>query len=354
MEKLLPGRWADHLPLALAMTTALLATAAAGCSQESNYCDESACYYCDGYGCRRLDAPSRAPCDCDYQCAGALGTECTSLGCTAMCDADADCDAATRCRDGHCVTPSETVAAATCACTTTADCPGEGVICRDGTCIRGCADASDCDANQACVDGECVPTINPGCSDTSPCAGGLECVDGECRQPSDTCQFSSECGVGRVCVNQRCTTGCDADSPCATGAECVEGYCREIVPMPGECSTNEECGTGRVCRDTRCYDECATDPECGTGRYCLEGRCRLDDRPRPSCGATAMCTAPSICLNGSCRIPCTSVDECQRFDVQYNFCLMNVCATTNEATSNCMSADDCSASDSLCVDGVCR
>ncbi len=345
-------RFADHLPLALAATAALLSTVAvAGCSQESNYCDETACYACDGYGCRRLEPPTRSACRCDFECS-APGTECTSLGCTEMCDADADCPVSTRCRAGHCVTPSETVADASCTCTTTSECPGDGVICRDGTCVRGCQDASDCDANQTCVDGSCVPTVNPACGDTNPCADGLECVDGECRQPSDTCQFSSECGAGRVCVNQRCTTACGTDNPCPTGAQCVEGFCEEIQPTPGDCSTNADCGEGRVCRDTRCFDECATDGECGTGRYCLEGRCRLDDRPRPSCGATAMCASGSICLNGSCRIPCSSVDECQRFDVQYNFCLMNVCATTNEATSNCMGAEDCTSGQ--CVDGVCR
>jgi hypothetical protein len=345
-------RFADHLPLALAATAALLSTVAvAGCSQESNYCDETACYACDGYGCRRLEPPTRSACRCDFECS-APGTECTSLGCTEMCDADADCPVSTRCRAGHCVTPSETVADASCTCTTTSECPGDGVICRDGTCVRGCQDASDCDANQTCVDGSCVPTVNPACGDTNPCADGLECVDGECRQPSDTCQFSSECGAGRVCVNQRCTTACGTDNPCPTGAQCVEGFCEEIQPTPGDCSTNADCGEGRVCRDTRCFDECATDGECGAGRYCLEGRCRLDDRPRPSCGATAMCASGSICLNGSCRIPCSSVDECQRFDVQYNFCLMNVCATTNEATSNCMSAEDCTSGQ--CVDGVCR
>jgi hypothetical protein len=103
-------RFADHLPLALAATAALLSTvAAAGCSQESNYCDEAACYACDGYGCRRLEPPTRAACRCDFECS-APGTECTSLGCTEMCDADADCPVSTRCRAGHCVTPSETVA----------------------------------------------------------------------------------------------------------------------------------------------------------------------------------------------------------------------------------------------------
>ncbi|GAB4196967.1 MAG: hypothetical protein OHK0013_04610 [Sandaracinaceae bacterium] len=353
MDKLLPGRWFDHVPFVLAASAALFATAAVGCSQESNYCDETACYYCDGYGCRRLDPPTRASCECDYQCI-VPGTECTSLGCTQRCDADADCPASARCRGGYCLTPSESVTDAACGCTTTADCPGDGVICRDGTCVRGCTDASDCDANQTCVDGSCVPTVNPPCSATNPCEGGLECVDGECRQPSDTCQFSSECGAGRICVNQRCTTACGPANPCATGAECVEGYCREIQPPPGECTTNDDCGAGRLCRDTRCFDECAADAECGTGRYCLEGRCRVDDRPRPSCNAMGDCAAGSICLNGSCRIPCTNVEECQRFDVQYNFCLMNVCATTNEATSNCASASDCSSPGALCVDGVCR
>lgn len=351
MDQLLP-RWANHLPIALASTLALLfGVALSGCGQESNYCDDTACYFCDGYGCRALDPPTRNSCTCDYQC-NVAGTTCTTLGCTQTCDADADCPASTRCREGLCLTPTEAPEAASCACSTHADCPGDGVICREGSCVRGCADASDCDDNQACVDGSCVPTVTPGCGVSSPCASGLECVDGECRQPSDTCQFSSECGAGRVCVNQHCTTACSAENACPGGAECVEGYCREVRPEPGECATSADCGEGRVCRDTRCFDECAADAECGSGRYCAEGRCRLDDRPRPSCGPTEACASGSVCLNGSCRIPCATRDECQRFDVQYNFCLMGVCATTNEATSNCANASDCASG--LCVDGVCR
>jgi Cys-rich repeat protein len=134
---------------------------------------------------------------------------------------------------------------------------------------------------------------------------------------------------------------------------CVDGFCEEITPPAGDCATNADCGAGRVCRDTRCYAECATDAMCGAGNYCLEGRCRFDDRPRPSCGASATCAMGSVCRNGSCRIPCATADECLRFDVQYNFCLEGFCATTNEATSNCMSATDCSAG-SQCVDGICR
>ncbi len=332
--------------------SAFLALSAGGCSQESNYCDESACYACDGLGCRRLEPPSRASCRCDVECA-ASGTECTSLGCTQMCTRDDQCPAATRCNGGHCTTPSERVTDATCACTTSAECPGTGVICRGGTCITGCSTAMDCPASQSCVDGSCVPTMNPGCSATAPCTGGLECVDGECRAPSDTCQFSSECGAGRVCVDQRCTSACGATNPCAGTSMCVDGFCEEITPPAGDCATNADCGAGRVCRDTRCYAECATDAMCGAGNYCLEGRCRFDDRPRPSCGASATCAMGSVCRNGSCRIPCATADECLRFDVQYNFCLEGFCATTNEATSNCMSATDCSAG-SQCVDGICR
>ncbi|MDW8245260.1 MAG: hypothetical protein RMJ84_01665 [Sandaracinaceae bacterium] len=321
------------------------------CSQESNYCDDLFCYSCDGYSCRRLDPPFRPPCRCDHECTVA-GSDCTSLGCTQRCDDDSDCPLSTRCRGGYCLAPSETVSDATCTCRTSADCGGQGVICRNGTCVRGCSSSADCAQGQSCIDGSCRSTMIAECTATRPCAQGFECIDGECKRPSDVCRFSSECGSGRVCVNQRCTTACETNANCPRGARCEQGFCIEERPTPSGCTTNSDCGAGKVCRDSRCYEACENDDQCGSGRYCFEGRCRLDDRPRPSCGPTAGCRQGSICLNGTCRIPCSRVEDCYRSDGQYNYCLMNVCATTNEATSNCRSASDCRSQ--LCVDGVCR
>lgn len=331
------------------------AMALSACSQESYYCDTTGCFRCDGAGCREVTPTGRVACDCADLCA--VGSTCTDLGCTIECDADADCgDTGTRCdaASGLCLGVRETATAFNCNCGPSMPCPeGEGLVCRDDVCVPGCESTEDCDANEVCVDAMCVPTVTPDCSATAPCTGGLECVDGECRAPSATCQFSSECGAGRICVDQHCTVGCDATTPCPTGSVCETGYCREELPPTGECTVNADCGAEHVCRDTRCFDGCDTTADCGAGRYCAEGVCRFNDVPDPSCGPTRMCTAPSVCTNGSCRVPCTTSPECPLFDVQYTVCLDGLCATTNEATSDCDASEDCDGAEE-CIDGICR
>jgi Cys-rich repeat protein len=345
-------------PLArLAVPLALVSFSLLGaCSnQEYSECNDEGCFYCDGVGCRTAPPPGRAACDCGRPCAD--GSRCDeTLGCVIECSVAAECPSGSTCVGGLCLGFSaprvrEAFTELDCSCSSDDEC-GD-LLCIEGMCRMGCRTSDDCDAGFACVDATCVPTVTPDCDAERPCSAGLECVAGECRAPAATCQFSSECGTGRVCVNQQCTTECDAARPCATaGTTCVDGFCVETPPV-GECVVNADCGEGRVCRDGACFDECSTDAECGTGRYCLEGRCRVDDRPRPSCDATRSCATGSVCLNGTCRIPCSTAPECAMFDVQYNFCLMGLCATTNEATSDCSAQADCMAGQS-CVDGICR
>jgi hypothetical protein len=221
--------------------------------------------------------------------------------------------------------------------------------------------ASDCDRFEragedlACVDGRCVARVNPRCGPSMPCPEGRICVEdtGECRLPSDVCRFSSECGPGRVCVNERCTTACDTDDRCPTGSVCDGGFCRE-QPGTGMCASNSDCGAGMVCVDGSCWTACTGDAECGAGRYCAaDGRCRADDRPRPVCDASRLCAGGAVCVQGVCRSPCSTATDCRRFDEQLTTCLHMLCYTTNEATSDCDEASDCMVGQ-RCVDGVCR
>jgi hypothetical protein len=315
---------------------ALSAIAAAAllsaCTSESYYCDDTGCYFCDGVGCREVDPPDRPSCRGDFECPE--GSMCTDLGCVEGCSSDEQCPAGTECREGMCIAPSENPTPNPGTCTTSADCEGEDLECIDGVCEIGTGPAA-CDSDDDCGSGEV-------------------CVAGECRADDQTCQFSSECGEGRVCVNERCTTACSDSNPCGAGQICQDGFCVEDLPT-SECTVNADCGEGRICVDGTCFDECTEATEatdCDDGFYCLLGRCRFDDRPRPFCESDADCTSPAVCRNGVCRSPCTEHAECPAFDVSLQFCLDMVCATTNEATSNCTEASDCEAGES-CVDGNC-
>jgi len=310
-------------------------TALGGCAQEDYYCDTDGCYFCDGVGCRDVDPPMRDDCRGDFECSG--GLICTDIGCTSFgCSSDDACEMGTVCRDGWCVAPTEPTPNPT---------SGE------------CTTSAECDADLECLDGVCTPSVAPaGCTEDAECATGEICLDGECRAEEDTCHFNTECGPGRVCIDERCTTGCGLDNPCPEGQMCgADGFCLNTPPPTGECVENSDCDAGQICLDGACIDECTgtDDTECGEGRYCAAGgRCRPDDRPSPFCVTDDDCMEGAVCRNGACRSPCAEHAECPRFDVSLNFCLDMVCATTNEATSDCDEASDCNPGQS-CVDGIC-
>lgn len=318
-----------------AITLGLLLTATvalSACSQEDYYCDADGCYLCDGVGCRTMGPPSRSSCLGDCDCAG--GSLCTSVGCAATCTASADCARGTVCSGGLCMSPRETATAT-----------GECLPCP----------ATPCPTGLECVVGVCRPPPPLPCDAvTNPCTAPDVCVDGSCRPPELVCQFNAECGAGRVCVNQRCTTECDAARPCATGASCDDGFCVEDPPATA-CSEASPCGAGLICIDGACWTECSATAACGAGRYCgPDGRCRFDDRPQPTCGEGRDCIAPAMCVSGVCRSPCETATDCRRFDEQLTFCGEDMlCYTTNEATSNCNDQTDCTGED-RCIDGTCR
>ena len=244
---------------------------------------------------------------------------------------------ATVCRDGACVGPTEpTPVEMPGTCVRNADCDDDGLVCRDGMCVMD---------DRSCGDAGCS------CADTGMCSEGFTCIADECRPDEDVCRFNTECGESRVCIDGRCAAECTENADCPTGQMCESGVCRDIPPNVGECDADNPCDDGFTCVDAVCRESCSADSECGEGRYCDAGTCRVDDRASPFCTDDSECRF--ACINGLCRTPCETSMECSRVDVQFNFCLENYCATTNEATSDCATSSDCSGSRE-CVDGICR
>ncbi|MFW5875850.1 MAG: hypothetical protein ACOCXM_03875 [Myxococcota bacterium] len=153
-------------------------------------------------------------------------------------------------------------------------------------------------------------------------------------------------------------TTCTTDEDCGADARCSAGECRAEDEL---CQFNHECGAGRLCIDGRCGDECATAEDCSDGQVCEAGACicdspdgcSVDDHPEPFCQADDECQPGHPCEGGICRTPCDTHEDCQRFDVQFNYCLDGYCATTNEVTSNCALTIDCPTG-KTCLDGICR
>jgi hypothetical protein len=200
-----------------------------------------------------------------------------------------------------------------------------------------CQGDQDCDEGARCAAGLCQPLITD-CTDDDQCTGDDEqCVAGVCR--GDEAE-------------------CTSDAQCADHERCSAGSCRAEDDL---CQFNHECGSDRICIDGRCASECAQDTDCpGDDQVCDDGLCRCDtegcvddDHPRPFCTDEEGCAAGVPCVGGICRTPCDDHDACQRFDVQFTFCLEGYCATTNEVTSDCALSSDCDA-DRDCIDGICR
>jgi len=338
VDRVHPLRRRKTMMRALAFTTFVLAafaTLGTGCASEDYFCDDTGCYSCDGLGCRPVDPPPRTPCAGDYECPE--GTTCTDIGCIGGCASDEECALGTECRDGACVAPTEPDPTPTPGvCETNEDCLASGLVCLDGLC-----------------------TADPGvCSDDADCGAGEVCLAGECLADDDVCQFNHECGEGRVCINSRCGVGCGlTDGPgggaCPAGLVCMDGICSDDGST-SSCTTNADCSGGEVCLDGACRPECSADSDCADGYRCnSSGVCRLNTRPTPFCSSDSDCMTGRVCVDAVCRTPCADSDECLRFDVQFNVCLENLCVTTNEATSDCTTGDDCLAGQ-VCSDGICR
>ena len=346
-----------------------------GCNNESSYCDDTGCYFCDGLGCRLVNPPTRGTCTCGSACL--TGSACTSLGCTVTCTTDAGCPMGTRCAAAvsgasvrYCLGPREPAPTATdCSCTSDAMCThfGANYVCGPAAaggrqCQIGCNAANPCPMGQTCIDTMCRPIVNPVGCPTVACATGEVCLDGSCHAQTSTCQFNTECNgviASRVCVNQQCTTACTAGS-CPSGSTCgTDGFCHETIPPVTGCTTGADCtGAGATCVNGRCFAGCDATHPCPAGDFCDAGVCRLDTRPAPGCGNGRPCTGAAVCHNGACRNPCTMDSDCPRFDVQTPFCIppgpMGVCSTTAEATSNCTSAAMCHVAGQACVNGTCH
>ena len=105
--------------------------------------------------------------------------------------------------------------------------------------------------------------------------------------------------------------------------------------------------------DALCVAACTADTDCAEGFYCDASTCRVDDRPKPFCESNDDCNPGHPCEGGVCRTPCGEHADCLRFDVQFNYCLEGLCATTNEVTSDCRTTEDCDGQQA-CTDGICR
>lgn len=194
-----------------------------GTTCTTNYCSASS-PDCDGNSiCNNLqiDPEYCGSCAPTIPCEGA--TPCTQGQCATPCDATAEsaCNQDFTCIDGFCI-----------ACTESAGACPQGPLCGN----------IQCDADQLCSFGACVP-LNVTC-------GSLTCG------PLESCTIASNaCTCGSTLSTSK--------SACPTQSLCLDGAC---VPAPS-CGSNT-CQPGEICDLPSNTCLCNAGPACPLGQYC--------------------------------------------------------------------------------------
>ena len=134
-------------------------------------------------------------------------------------------------------------------CTTDGDCSGdyhgEPNVCRNGNCVLGCDEASDCPFPEDVCDttnGWCVSTFG---------------------DPANCGSLGNKCESYEACVSRSCEPipvaeglACEHSNQCNTGSYfgiCVEGTCRNLETDEEHCGAyGIECDPGQVCEHGSC------------------------------------------------------------------------------------------------------
>jgi len=129
-----------------------------------------------------------------------------------------------------------------CDCPAGTTCTIEGV-CEGDPCTEPCDDAGDCDCDQPCTGGYCLPHVGSGeaCTYNCDCPDWQYCVEGRC--------ITSCVSPGWRCV---LPTDCDA---CGKVCETFSSSCVE----PGECYCSLSCAIQGL-RGEECYENHCSNP----------------------------------------------------------------------------------------------
>ena len=240
-----------------------------------------------------------------------------------LCASDADCDLASRCDNGTCVSRVGDVVKT---CTTDTDCNilagiPSGMTCQLGVCL-GCLEDIQCGATGKCVMGTCI-IADLG---TAGNCIGLTCNTGErCNPTTGACEVTcdpavspSACPDGKKCapILNQCVDnyGCATDADCRADLlqVCLVGLCVGCT-ADGDCKTSEKCVGGGIagvcfpsfqaadpCAQVTCAANQSCDPQNGSC-YPSNGTCAsaADCRPGYTCNFFGLCSGCSV--DADCR-----------------------------------------------------
>jgi cysteine-rich repeat protein len=172
-------------------------------------------------------------------------------------------------------------------------CP-DGLDCRDGLCLHGCVEDTDCtEDGESCFEGMCRAAVTA-CLTDEECTAPSHCISNDLASvcAGQTCVTRADCPTHVDCVEGACT-----GLPCGSTGDCVEGSsCATVEPgfrcLAGPCASDddctqaEDCEEGQNCSVNCFFGRCArrdnTEFEaCAEGDGLMRGRCLADDLDEP-------------------------------------------------------------------------
>ena len=295
---------------------------------------------------------------------GLLSTAAGCSGCSRPIDPDPEADAGTNgpiaCQtDLDCGDPNVFDCLGVCM----RICQGNDTLCPEGErcnaggyCETGCRNSTNCDADQVCDDGVCVPRPDEGCQTKCDCDVGQVCRDRVCQEAGLTCQTTDDCARGPTGAEDRClayecngfTDRCfdPEPQPCVDSTEC-RGRPGCTTTSPCTCTADGQCVPDVACTVAE------ENTLCGPGNFCTGGgACSV----LPACDVDeTVCDALGLACNGGsgrCErsLPCTDSSDCTLppasfCDPTTQFCAVATCINGGRT---CEGDQDCTE-DGRCV-----
>lgn len=275
------------------------------------------------------------------------------------CGADSDCPPEFRCCGGACYQPGVVAPACDSSCADDGDC-GAGERCEGRVCVSDDAGVSDVgadaqpdtqrDTGEPDAEEDTTPDSPPdsdpdpdaGCRGQADCEPDENCVEGECvpaldatPDVPDECEGRDDGQLGERCVSaDDCCNGLCFGNPDAGRGVCTDtcGSYRDCNPVGGggdelfcyrepaldaplcalsdygdSCRSSADCVDGRclvASRGNSCTYRCATTADCASGSACglvafSDGETEFGEYVCVPIGATP-CAGPTDCLSGTC------------------------------------------------------
>lgn len=251
-------------------------------------------------------------------------------------------------------------------CAQDEQCPGGSCDLQSGRCVsnpRSCNVTSECASGYVCLGGSCSPGHEP-CTDDAACGAGAYCQNGVCKD-SRTCDSSKPCTSGFVCDERGSCVPDLGPRTCKTGSQCGGGLCLDgqCAKCSGDCGGGKtcqfgvHCGSGRACLDGQCTSSCKSDSDCGSAQQCKSKVCVTRN---DGCVANSDCSAGQVCVDSTCHADCTKSGKCSASGDVCSSALeaadgskRRICTADHAAKPECKLTKDCQNNEQ-CVNGVCR